>query len=159
MCSAHSLMLFYICENFMIVCRTVFNLQSGHKYKVEMTILNVQRAMIPKVDKPELQFIHSRTLSYRALNFCEVSWKYLERFPTYRPDTTTWENRLFSIFTMYKGPLLLRHVNQSCGSCVLHFIVWCFIFEISWKYLKRFSTYRADISTWWKWLCSMFKGQ
>ena len=31
--------------------------------------------------------------------------------------------------------------------------------EISWKYLKRFSTYRADMGTWWKWLCSIFKGQ
>ena len=31
--------------------------------------------------------------------------------------------------------------------------------EISRKYLKWFSTYRADMSTWWKWLYSMFKGQ
>ena len=29
--------------------------------------------------------------------------------------------------------------------------------ESSWKYLKQFSTYWADMSTWWKWLCAMFK--
>ena len=31
------------------------------------------------------------------------------------------------------------------------------LWESSWKYLKRFSTYWADMNTWWKWLCAMFK--
>ena len=39
--------------------QTVFNLQSGHYYKVEMAMFNVQRAIIPKVGIPELQFISS----------------------------------------------------------------------------------------------------
>ena len=52
----------------MKISQAVFNLQSGHKYMVEMAMCNVQRAITPKVDK------------------------------------------------------------QSYGSCVLHFVLWCFIF-------------------------------
>ena len=46
-------------KNFIIIAQTVFNLQSGHKYKymVEMSIFNVQRAIDQKVDKPELWFM------------------------------------------------------------------------------------------------------
>ena len=34
--------------------RTVFNLQSGHEYMVEMAMLNVQMVITPNVGKPEL---------------------------------------------------------------------------------------------------------
>ena len=37
----------------------VFNLQSGHKYMVEMATFNVQRAITPKVGKVGLQFMNS----------------------------------------------------------------------------------------------------
>ena len=37
--------------------------------------------------------------------------------------------------------------------CVLH------LYEVSWKYLKRFSRYTADTCVWWKWQFSIFKGQ
>ena len=35
----------------MKISRTVFKLQSGHEYMVKMAMLNVQRAITPKVDK------------------------------------------------------------------------------------------------------------
>ena len=46
-------------RNFIIIPQTVFNLQSGHEYMVEMAMFNVQRAISPTVGKPELQFMYS----------------------------------------------------------------------------------------------------
>ena len=40
-----------------IISQMGFNLQSGHKYIVEMAMFNVQWAMTPKVGKPELLFV------------------------------------------------------------------------------------------------------
>ena len=48
-------MVLYICEKF----QTVFNLQSGHEYTLEMAMFNVHRAITPKVGKPEFQFMCS----------------------------------------------------------------------------------------------------
>ena len=53
---------------------TVFNLQSGHDYMVKMDIFNVQRAISPKVSKPELQFKCSAcclTVLYICVKFPE----------------------------------------------------------------------------------------
>ena len=44
---------FTFVRNFIIISRTVFNLQSGHIYMVEMAMFNVQRAITPKVGKTE----------------------------------------------------------------------------------------------------------
>ena len=46
----------------MKISQTVFNLQSGQEYMVEMAMFNVQRAITPKVGKPELWFISSARL-------------------------------------------------------------------------------------------------
>ena len=46
-------------RSFIKISGTVFNLQSGHEYMVEMAMFNVQRAIIPKVGKPELGFMCS----------------------------------------------------------------------------------------------------
>ena len=43
----------------MKISGTIFNLQCGHKFMVEMAMLNDQRAMTPKVGKPELWFMSS----------------------------------------------------------------------------------------------------
>ena len=40
-------------KNFVIISQTVFNLQSRHEYMGEMAMFNVQRAITPKVGKPE----------------------------------------------------------------------------------------------------------
>ena len=39
------------------ISKPVFNLQSGHKYMVEMAMFNVQREISPKVGKSELRFM------------------------------------------------------------------------------------------------------
>ena len=54
MCSARCPIVLYICVKFCENILTVFNLQSGHEYIVEMATVNVQRAITPKVGKPEL---------------------------------------------------------------------------------------------------------
>ena len=41
----------------MKMSKTVFNLQSGHKYMVEMAMFNVQREISPKVGNSELRFM------------------------------------------------------------------------------------------------------
>ena len=49
----------YICVRFHEIISNGFNLQSGHKYIVEMALFNVQRAITPKVGKQELRFMCS----------------------------------------------------------------------------------------------------
>ena len=56
---------------------------------VEMAMFNVQREISPKVAIRVT--VHEFCTSYhRAFKLCEVSSKYLKRFPTYRADTSTW---------------------------------------------------------------------
>ena len=43
----------------MKISKTAVNLQSGHKYLVEMAMFNVQRKISPQVSKSELGFINS----------------------------------------------------------------------------------------------------
>ena len=41
-------------KSFIKISGTVFFLQDGHEYMIEMAMLNVQRAITPKVNKPEI---------------------------------------------------------------------------------------------------------
>ena len=50
---------------------TVLKLQSGHKCVTEITIYNVERAIIPNVRKPDLCVLQV-TCPLRALFFCKV---------------------------------------------------------------------------------------
>ena len=49
---------FTVVRNFKKISNTVFNLQSGHKFVVEL-VFNVQRAMTPKLLKLELRYMCS----------------------------------------------------------------------------------------------------
>ena len=65
---------FTFVRNFIIISQTVFNLQSGHKYMVEMAMFNVQRAITPKAGKPELRFMCSARrliVFYICVKFCK----------------------------------------------------------------------------------------
>ena len=53
------MVLYIFLKNFMKISQTVFSLQSGQKYMAEMAMLNVQRAITPKVGKAELRFMSS----------------------------------------------------------------------------------------------------
>ena len=58
-------------RSFIKISGTIFNLQSRYEYMVEIAMFNVQRAITPKVDKPELRFMCSASCS--VLHLCEVS--------------------------------------------------------------------------------------
>ena len=49
----------YICEKFHQNIWNGSNLQSGHKYMVEMAMFNVQMEITPKVGKQELRYMCS----------------------------------------------------------------------------------------------------
>ena len=72
-CSARRLKALYVCVKF---CEKIMNVElwSGHEYMVEMTMFHVQRAITPKVDKPELRFVCSArrlTMLYIYVKFRE----------------------------------------------------------------------------------------
>ena len=80
----------YIYEKFYQNIWTVSNLQSGHEYMVEMATFNVQRAITPKVGKPELWFICSASRLIVLYIFVKFRENILEKFSTYRANTSTW---------------------------------------------------------------------
>ena len=63
MCSAHHPMAFNICVKFHE------NMSSGFKVMEWTKIVNTQRALTPKVGKPELQFISS-ACRFMVFNIC-----------------------------------------------------------------------------------------
>ena len=74
-------------RNFIIISGTVFNLQLRQGYMVEMAMFNVQRAITPKVGKPELLFMCSECsliVLYICVKFRE---NILGRYQSYGVDT------------------------------------------------------------------------
>ena len=94
--------------------------------------------------------------SHDALYLCEISWKYLVRFSTYKADMSTWWKWISSTFKRNNSKNRQTRVTVHVFCTSSHDALY--LCEISWKYLVRFSTYKADMSTWWKWLNSTFKG-
>ena len=63
-CVLHIVSWCFTIVSFNKISGTVFKLQSGHKYMVEIAMFNIQRAITPKVGKQELWFIYSARRSY-----------------------------------------------------------------------------------------------
>ena len=59
MCSARHFIMLYNCVMFRDNIFNGFQLTEQNEYMVEMAIFNVQRAITPKVGKPELGFMCS----------------------------------------------------------------------------------------------------
>ena len=62
----------HLCEVFLTISQSVFNLQSRHEYMVEMALFNVRRPITPKVGKPELPFMcfaHHLVVLYFCVKF------------------------------------------------------------------------------------------
>ena len=78
----------------MKISQTVSNLQSGHKFMMEMAMFNVKKGSNSKsgpTGGPSRVMEHKFSTScHRALNLCEVSKKYLKQLLIYRADTNTW---------------------------------------------------------------------
>ena len=84
------------------------------------------------------------TSSGHALYFYQVSWNYLEQYQSYRADT-------ISILKITKGNNSAKNVGgvnivNLCTSSG-HALYLC---QLSWNYLKRYQSYRADTISIWK---------
>ena len=76
----------------------------------------------------------------------EVSWRYLERFLSYRADTTISQKLLFSISKGHNSKNTQPRVTALALCTSSH--VALYLCKVSWKYLKRFLSYRADTILW-----------
>ena len=76
----------------------------------------------------------------------EVSWRYLERFLSYRADTTITQNLLFSISKGHNSKNTQSRVTDLALCTSSH--VALHLCKVSWKYFKRFLSYRADTILW-----------
>ena len=76
----------------------------------------------------------------------EVSWRYFERFLSYRADTTISQNLLFSISKGHNSKNMQSIVTVLAFCTSYH--VALHLCKDSWKYLKRFLSYRADTILW-----------
>ena len=134
---------FTLVRSFIKISGTVFNLQSGHEYMVEMAIFNVQRAITLNVGKLELRFMRSARhliMLYIWVKFCENisnSFELTERKGVH----VEW------LCSMLKGQLLQKqatrvmvHVFCMSHQNALH------LCEVSWKYLWWHQSYREDTS-------------
>ena len=74
------------------------------------------------------------TSTHRSLNLCEVSSKYLKRFPTYIADTNTWQKWVFFQYLRCSKGCNSKGRLTSYGSCILHVVSWCFKFV--WDFMK-----------------------
>ena len=78
------------------------------------------------------------TLSGHALYFYQVSWNYLKRYQSYRADT-------ISILKITKENHSAKNVG---GVTVVHLCTLSchalYFYQVSWHYLKRYQSYRAD---------------
>ena len=80
LCSAHHIMVIYICIKFQKTISNSFQVTKGHNYKSRLS-----RVLV-------LVFC---TSSHDALHLCEVLSKYLKQFSTYRADRVHGRNCYF----------------------------------------------------------------
>ena len=112
----------------------VVKLQSGHKN----SIVNDQREITPKISKAELWFLcmtHCLIVRYKCIKFQPNSFNSVQ-------ITEPTRN---CIYLCYKGNNLKNKyatvmvlVHDKTSQCALQ------MYEVSFKYLKRLSSYRAD---------------
>ena len=76
----------------------------------------------------------------------EVPWRYFERFLSYRAEKTISQNLLFSISKGHNSKNIQSRVTVLALCMSSHIALH--LCKVSWKYLKRFLSYRADTFLW-----------
>ena len=84
----------------MKISQMVINLQSRHEYMVEMVMFNVQKAINPKVGKPEIWFMCSACPLIVLYIGMKIPKNIMNSIKSYGADTSTWQKWLCS---MLKG--------------------------------------------------------
>ena len=133
---------FTFVRSFIKISRIVFNLQSRHEYMVEMAMFNVQRAITPKVGKPELRFMcsaHRLTVLYICMKFPENIWN------SFQLTEQTQVHGRNGYVQCSKGnnsksrqTRVTVHVFCTLSHGVLH------LCEVWWKYLWWYQSYGVD---------------
>ena len=88
-------------------------------YGAYTKIVNIQRAITPKLGKPELRFMCFAC----CLTVFNVCVKFHENM-----SSSFKVMELTRKLLTHKGQLLQKQENQSYGSCVLHVVSWCLMF-------------------------------
>ena len=130
----------------MKISQTVFNLQSGHEYMMEMAMFNVQRAITPNIDKVEPRFI----CPARCLMMLYIRAQFRENITNgIRIMERTQVHGRNGYVQCSKGnnsksrqTRVMVHVFCTSSHSALH------CRGVSWKYLKRNQIYGADKKLW-----------
>ena len=105
--------------------QTVFKLPSEHEYTTEITIYTIQRAITPKIGKPQLWFFFSA----HHLMVLNISVKFHDNisgcFSSYKSDTSIWPKSLLPCSKCRHS----KSRKTSYGSCFLHVLLWWYIFQ------------------------------
>ena len=121
----------------MKIFQKVFKLWSGH--------LKSSKGNNSKSKKARVVILVRDTSSWPVLHICEVSWKYSKRYSSYRADTKSHLKPSRGNNSKSKKAGVVFLVRDTSSWPVLH------ICEVSWKYSKRYSSYRADTKSYLKW--------
>ena len=132
-----NLVLFYISTKYHKNIPKVFNLQSGHEIKA-LSMSNITKGNNAESKKGRLVILVQDTSSHPVLHFYQVPSKYSEGYLSYRVDLKPTSNKTKGNNPQSKKArdVILVHDMSSCP--VLHF------YQVSSKYSKGYSSYRAD---------------
>ena len=130
----------------MKMSQTVFSLQSGHEYMVEMVMLNVQRIITPKVGNPEPRLMCSAHCLI-VLNICvKFGENVMNSIGVMERTRVHGRNGYVQCSkgnnSISRQARIIVHVFCTLSHGVLH---WC---EVLRKYLKWYQSYRADTKLW-----------
>ena len=130
----------YICANFHeIILNGIKVIQ-----RTQFLYGKLQREINPTKNVGGVRVVDLCKLSGHALYFYQVLWNYLKRYQSYRADT-------ISIRKITKGNNSAKNVGgvNVVNLCMSsgHVLYLC---QVSWNYLERYQSYRADTISIWK---------
>ena len=130
MSSGHALYFYQVSWNY---------LEQYQSYRVDIiSILKITKGNNSAKNVGGVNVVNLCTSSGHALYLCQVSWKYLDRYQSYRADT-------ISIWKITKGNNSAKNVG---GVTVLYLCTSSghalYFYQVLWNYLKRYQSYRAN---------------
>ena len=120
-------------------------LKRYQSYRVDrISILKITKGNNSTKNVGGVRVVNLCTSSGHALYFYQVSWNYLKRYQSYRADTISiLENTKENNSAKNVGWVNVVNLCMSSG----HVFFLC---QVSWNYLERYQSYRADTISIWK---------
>ena len=119
------------------IFQSVFDLQSGHKIN-GLSLSNITKGDNAKSKKGIAVILVCDMSSGPVLQFCQVLSKYSKGYSSYRPDEKFISNKTKGDISKSKKARVVNLVCDTSTGPVLHF------YQVSSKYSKGYSSYRAD---------------